>query len=240
MFRHRPGFTLIELLMVTGIVAILAAILLPVFAQVREKARQTTCACNLKQIGAAAMLYAQDYEEILVGAEQEEDANGGLKWLWGDLLLPYLRSRQVLQCPTAHVSLRMLDPQPGALEGPGDPWSYSYSLNAVENAQEQFIGAAYSPLGAIEYPSSTIFATDGWPVSADDVAEEEPHEMCWELGSRDAERRSFEDGNPRHNGGFNLLFVDGHTAWRRRNRVGRSRFAGGTRDREWLRNPASP
>ncbi len=61
--QQRRGFTLIELLVVIAIIAILAAILFPVFAQAREKARQTTCTSNLKQIGTAFMMYVQDYDE---------------------------------------------------------------------------------------------------------------------------------------------------------------------------------
>src|SRR5438067_8373067 len=61
--RHRNAFTLIELLVVIAIIAILAAILFPVFAQAREKARQSTCLSNCKQMGTAAMLYLQDYDE---------------------------------------------------------------------------------------------------------------------------------------------------------------------------------
>ena len=61
--RQREGFTLIELLVVIAIIAILAAILFPVFAQAREKARQTSCTSNLKQQGTAMMMYAQDYDE---------------------------------------------------------------------------------------------------------------------------------------------------------------------------------
>ena len=62
----RHGFTLIELLVVIAIIAILAAILFPVFAQAREKARQVACLSNAKQMGTAAMMYAQDYDEQLM------------------------------------------------------------------------------------------------------------------------------------------------------------------------------
>jgi prepilin-type N-terminal cleavage/methylation domain-containing protein len=63
--RHRVGFTLIELLVVIAIIAILAAILFPVFAQARAKARQATCSSNLRQIGVGILMYAQDYDELL-------------------------------------------------------------------------------------------------------------------------------------------------------------------------------
>lgn len=64
---NRKGFTLIELLVVIAIIAILAAILFPVFAQAREKARQTSCLSNTKQIATSILMYAQDYDETLLG-----------------------------------------------------------------------------------------------------------------------------------------------------------------------------
>ena len=77
-FSRTVGFTLIELLVVIAIIAILAAILFPVFAQAREKARQTACLSNVKQVGLGLMMYAQDYDEVLPGNHDGRNATGGL------------------------------------------------------------------------------------------------------------------------------------------------------------------
>jgi prepilin-type N-terminal cleavage/methylation domain-containing protein/prepilin-type processing-associated H-X9-DG protein len=114
--KSRTAFTLIELLVVIAIIAILAAILFPVFAQAREKARQTSCLSNLKQIGVAAMMYVQDYDETYPGGP----GVAGL-WIpgpdgtwdqimttaWGNVaptnvagrLLPYIKNQQIFQDP---------------------------------------------------------------------------------------------------------------------------------------------
>src|SRR5438094_5752208 len=90
--RRRPqgrGFTLIELLVVIAIIAILAAILFPVFAQAREAARKTTCASNMKQIATATLLYMSDYDELFPGSSTSSkfDQKTGPKWApvinWG-------------------------------------------------------------------------------------------------------------------------------------------------------------
>src|SRR5579872_3878616 len=75
--RRRTGFTLIELLVVIAIIAILAAILFPVFARAREQARKTSCLSNLKQIGTASMMYAQDYDENYSDSRESTDALDG-------------------------------------------------------------------------------------------------------------------------------------------------------------------
>jgi prepilin-type N-terminal cleavage/methylation domain-containing protein/prepilin-type processing-associated H-X9-DG protein len=107
---QKRGFTLIELLVVIAIIAILAAILFPVFAQAREKARMASCLSNLKQLGTATQMYAQDYDETMAAWTFANYPNG----LWGSpewnnygwdyaffFWQPYLKNVQVYTCPSA-------------------------------------------------------------------------------------------------------------------------------------------
>src|SRR5437868_12624184 len=101
---RRLAFTLIELLVVIAIIAILAAILFPVFAQAREAARKASCQSNLNQIGKGAMMYSQDYDEILVPSYLDYSAGPQNKepygWAgWSDLIQPYIKNYKVLRCP---------------------------------------------------------------------------------------------------------------------------------------------
>src|SRR5213075_380179 len=97
----RRGFTLIELLVVIAIIAILAAILFPVFARARENARRSSCQSNLKQIGLGALQYTQDYDELMVrtsyGASNGDGPRdaAGAKWQWMDAIYPYVKSSQI-------------------------------------------------------------------------------------------------------------------------------------------------
>ena len=98
----KQGFTLIELLVVIAIIALLAAILFPVFARARENARKSSCANNLKQIGLAAYQYSQDYDELVVSSYGAYTAPGvGGTVYWMGLILPYIKNTQVYQCPSA-------------------------------------------------------------------------------------------------------------------------------------------
>jgi prepilin-type N-terminal cleavage/methylation domain-containing protein/prepilin-type processing-associated H-X9-DG protein len=95
--RPRNGFTLIELLVVIAIIAILAAILFPVFARARENARRASCQSNLKQIGLGVMQYTQDYDERY---PQDWSVGANRAYNWDAALQPYLKSTQVYQCPS--------------------------------------------------------------------------------------------------------------------------------------------
>jgi prepilin-type N-terminal cleavage/methylation domain-containing protein/prepilin-type processing-associated H-X9-DG protein len=90
----RRGFTLIELLVVIAIIAILAAILFPVFARAREKARQTACLSNIKQLSLAAMMYSQDYDEQIIPSYLASN------YVWLDLITPYVKNTQIFVCPS--------------------------------------------------------------------------------------------------------------------------------------------
>jgi prepilin-type N-terminal cleavage/methylation domain-containing protein/prepilin-type processing-associated H-X9-DG protein len=163
--KARYGFTLIELLVVIAIIAILAAILFPVFAKVREKARQISCLSNLKQIGLADMQYSQDYDEALV----PDYIGNSASWLgwggsqrWQDLLYPYVKSAAMYNCPddaqtgTAHYIYS------DGTSSPGQSWYNpgSYGINNTYWDGTDGVtapgAAAIITLAQLEHPASTV------------------------------------------------------------------------------------
>ncbi|HID06830.1 MAG TPA: DUF1559 domain-containing protein, partial [Armatimonadetes bacterium] len=103
---NRRAFTLIELLVVIAIIAILAAILFPVFAKAREKARMASCVNNMKQLALATLQYVQDYDEkfprarFFPGRPVNQSHDGNPCYFWSDALEPYMKNWQILQCPS--------------------------------------------------------------------------------------------------------------------------------------------
>jgi prepilin-type N-terminal cleavage/methylation domain-containing protein/prepilin-type processing-associated H-X9-DG protein len=156
--RARRGFTLIELLVVIAIIAILAAILFPVFAKAREAARATSCRSNLKQLGSAAMMYEQDYDEICMPAFTAQVAGQ----LWYDLAEPYVKNLQrnggsynlngkVFSCPTAPTPAT----DPVNLRRP-------YGYNFVYLGR----GTTIVGLASVQAPASTIRLAEIWRIDA--------------------------------------------------------------------------
>lgn len=120
------GFTLIELLVVIAIIAILAAILFPVFAKAREKARQASCASNENQIGLALMQYVQDYDERYPARQY----NGNNTESWRNVVYPYIKSTGVFSCPS--------NPSGDNLGFDGYPISYGGNYNSSPYFDQDF------------------------------------------------------------------------------------------------------
>ena len=121
------GFTLIELLVSIAIIAILAAMLFPVLAQAREQARKTTCLSNEKQMGAAALMYLQDYDESMPNAQWIGPAAFPPPWVFGpsirDLLTVYTQNQQIFICPSDTELAKL------PVYGSAQPFGLSYQFN---------------------------------------------------------------------------------------------------------------
>ncbi len=152
----RKGFTLIELLVVIAIIAILAAILFPVFAQAREKARQTSCLSNEKQIGLAILQYTQDYDEIYPAGvfvtAYNPNTPSGLGW--AGQCAPYIKSGAIFKCPddsTGNVTVN------GTTTG--YPVSYGYNSN-VAGKSDASLSAGSNTLLLFEVSGDPALVTD--------------------------------------------------------------------------------
>jgi len=169
--HKRRGFTLIELLVVVAVIALLAAILFPVFAQVREKARQTSCASNLKQLAAALAMYAQDYDQTMPAAVSAPPINGGngTDVPYDRQLAPYGTSDGVYACPN--------DGAPRAADFLWDGryqrllTKRSYAITSTLQTQEGLTrgekldrnaGVVQAPLAELEQPAATIAFAEVW------------------------------------------------------------------------------
>lgn len=171
----KKGFTLIELLVVIAIIAILTAILFPVFAKAREKARQTTCASNLRQIGLALVQYSEDYDEKLVRAWIGDSGYGpsdptasSYKYKWMDCIYPYVKSAAVFHCPDdpGFAGSGQYIPV-NQLTSASDDYYGSYAINSSYYGQCPYCGPANYVNGAgfqmsqISQPADTVWVGDG-------------------------------------------------------------------------------
>ena len=154
--RGRNAFTLIELLVVIAIIAILAAILFPVFAQAREKARQASCLSNNRQYATATLMYVQDYDETYpLSAYMNGNCVATFYWA----VNPYVKNAQITQCPSEPQAMRLVDVV-GAPCADTPPFT-SYTVNHTLMVNGFFPGARAMSLAGVNRPAETIMAYDG-------------------------------------------------------------------------------
>jgi len=195
--RDRRGFTLIELLVVIAIIAILAAILFPVFARAREKARQTSCTSNLKQVCLAQIMYAGDYDETLTG-----------RVMWARRLEPYTKNWNIFGCPSwapGPVTLTVqgycqttyaMFPNLWGIKG-----GYAVACNSTGASPGRMLAQIPAPASVIwvfEAPANTSATSAGG---------------CTYHSNPSASCADGPTISPRHNDGGIFGYLDGHAKW---------------------------
>ena len=212
----RKGFTLIELLVVIAIIAILAAILFPVFQKVRENARATVCLSNMKQIGLALTQYTQDYDEkMFFRANWANSRSGKVPTVptvntWWNQLLPYIKSDAVFVCPSdGNVTNPVGGPVTNTnvdLNGQPMPRSYiacssaeSLAINQIQDPVETMVITEKWGTDYTCSPTGSSCVTDSWI---------EPFNGDMGVDATDP-TRMFKTGN-RHTGRLTCAFFDGH------------------------------
>ncbi len=202
----RRGFTLIELLVVIAIIAILAAILFPVFARAREAARRTSCASNLRQLGLAAHMYAQDFDELFPCDYYACNSQWTHSRLVGQLT-PYMKNRQIFYCPSSHkVASWMPDFPPTAANIAAGNISYYFF------SYDQFPSTVAPPK-----PSYSTWISWGFLIARTGDTPRVMNEMwdadCWLFSDGWCKLTRTKHGvtlHDAHNGSINVCYLDGH------------------------------
>jgi prepilin-type N-terminal cleavage/methylation domain-containing protein/prepilin-type processing-associated H-X9-DG protein len=224
--KTRTGFTLIELLVVIAIIAILAAILFPVFAKVREKARQISCASNMRQLGLGTLEYVQDYDETYPCGEYQAAGSGNNTGEgWAGQIYPYLKATGILKCPDDSTI-----PPTGEVA-----ISYAYNTHLDEETDAnaaafyvpgvQKLSSVTSPTNVVcffEVTQSYETGTNGAPTIPDFHS---PTGFGW-WGNGPNGASAYATGNmsapffaagdtitPYHTNGSNWVACDGHVKW---------------------------
>lgn len=202
--REACGFTLIELLVVIAIIAILAAILFPVFAQAREKARQTACLSNMRQMGMGVQMYAQDYDEDLPLAATATDT-GFLNW--HNLVDPYVKNQQIWICPSANAPIRDIYGNPVCHYGYN---AFYLNLNVDPANIYSLNNAPGISLAAINQPTKCTLIVDDRGIDGKLPAN---HLCTYILPPSQADADYWGRPEPRHTGGVVLGLMDTHVKW---------------------------
>jgi prepilin-type N-terminal cleavage/methylation domain-containing protein/prepilin-type processing-associated H-X9-DG protein len=203
--RRSKGFTLIELLVVIALIALLAAILFPVFARARENARRASCMSNMKQLGLGMQMYSQDYDERMVPYNLTNEGNSSKDAFWPWRLLPYTKNGQIFTCPSQDRSTLQRRDWNESTYKAYSPLMLSYGYNYYWLTQamcgdgvdcaSQYVGPA---LSAIQSTAETALFVESTAIG-------------WHAGYGTVES----GGSTRYNHfeGANVCYVDGHVKW---------------------------
>lgn len=226
--RTRKAFTLIELLVVIAIIAILAAILFPVFAQARESARRASCLSNTKQIGSAVMMYLQDYDETFALNLYRIAGPGITVFSFYDAHMPYIKNQNVITCPSEPTSQNWTTffQQCGIPFRPPSPPNFTYfayngNYCIFQHGSNNNLGIGTRParsIASVPRPADQSIFYDGYLTCRFNSPINDPGPPTVKP--------------PRHHEGVNVTYGDGHSKFQkaRRNVQGRWVVAGGPYD----------
>ncbi len=226
-FVRGTGFTLIELLVVIAIIAILAAILFPVFSRAREKARQSSCGSNLRQVQLAIAQYAQDYDERhpTTWFVQRSGEPWPGSYQWQEAVLPYVKNNQLFVCPSASAITYVPDPNPHLVDPLPPRGGYAGNVTYWGGLCATGIPAnhpfGFRSLAAIDEPATTFMVWDSAASGPPGRFEE-----GWQFGAQQPDTYNPNTNPPRlertgvtnavggrHMEGANFSYVDGHMKW---------------------------